>query len=224
MSNYTALREMHPRQYRRLFVIGELYRQQPTMYRAKKHSIEDRIVSIEQPHVRPIVRGKAGSAVEFGAKVAVSVVSDYTRIETMQWDSFNEAKTLQASAERYKACYGVYPEAILADKLYRNRENLSYCKAKGIRLSGPRLGRPPKENDPLVARLEKQDAAERNEVEGKFGIGKRKYGLDRIGAKRSETSQTVISLQFIVMNLERRLPVLFFLLFRCFKFRFVFVG
>ncbi|MHC5596709.1 MAG: hypothetical protein ACYTXC_12335 [Nostoc sp.] len=32
----------------------------------KKQSIDDRIVSLTQPHIRPIVRGKAGKAVEFG--------------------------------------------------------------------------------------------------------------------------------------------------------------
>ena len=29
------------------------------MYKKKSHQVEDRIVSIHQPHVRPIVRGKA---------------------------------------------------------------------------------------------------------------------------------------------------------------------
>ncbi|ARI83407.1 hypothetical protein BH695_4128 [Microcystis aeruginosa PCC 7806SL] len=30
------------------------------MYQNNKQSIEDRIVSLTQPHIRPIVRGKAG--------------------------------------------------------------------------------------------------------------------------------------------------------------------
>ncbi|MET3212192.1 UNVERIFIED_CONTAM: hypothetical protein ABIC26_005214 [Paenibacillus sp. PvR008] len=36
------------------------YRQQREMADQKKHSVADRMVSIEQPHVRPIVRGKPG--------------------------------------------------------------------------------------------------------------------------------------------------------------------
>ncbi|MCK9927464.1 IS5/IS1182 family transposase, partial [Frankia sp. Mgl5] len=58
--------------YRDLLVIHELYRQQLEMYSKRTHQIEDRIVSIHQPHVRPIVRGKAKARVEFGAKIAVS--------------------------------------------------------------------------------------------------------------------------------------------------------
>ena len=53
--------------------------------------------------------------------------------------------------------------------------------------------------------LERKDAAKRNEVEGKFGEGKRKYGLDRIRGKLPETSDSIIILQFIIMNLWRML-------------------
>lgn len=91
----TALTKLSHRQLRRLLVISELYRQQREMFEQRKHVIEDRIVSIDQPHVRPIVRGKAGASVEFGAKIAASLVSDYAHIESMNWDNFNEAKTLK---------------------------------------------------------------------------------------------------------------------------------
>lgn len=211
----TPLTHLSRRQYRRLLIIQELYRQQREMFDEKKHTIPDRIVSIHQPHVRPMVRGKAGSQVEFGAKIAASVVDGYSRIERMEWDNFNEAKTLQDSVESYKQRHGVYPEAILADKLYRNRENLRYCKERGIRLSGPRLGRPPKDGpSKAVLQQEREDASERNQIEGKFGEGKRRFGLGLIRARLANTSQTVIALQFLVMNLERRLRVLFFLIFR----------
>jgi hypothetical protein len=42
------------------------------MYQHRQHRIDDRIVSIAQPHVRPIVRGKTGTPVEFGAKINTS--------------------------------------------------------------------------------------------------------------------------------------------------------
>jgi len=64
------------------------------MYAGKHHRIEDRIVSLSQPHVRPIVRGKASSGVEFGAKIAVSKVNGCCRIETPSWDNFNEGTRL----------------------------------------------------------------------------------------------------------------------------------
>jgi hypothetical protein len=56
--------------------------------------------------------------------------------------------------------------------------------------------------------LERQDAAMRNVVEGKFGEGKRKYGLSRIVARLKETAECVIAMQFLVMNLERKLRIL----------------
>ena len=70
-------------EYRQLLVIQELYRQQDEMYRTKTHRADDRIVSISQPHVRPIVRGKAKAKVEFGAKVAISVVDGFALVEKL---------------------------------------------------------------------------------------------------------------------------------------------
>lgn len=199
------------RQQRHLETIRILEEQQTRMYKSKNHSVQDRIVSLHQPHVRPIVRGKAGAAVEFGAKVAISLENGYSRVEKLSWDAFNEATTLQESVERYKERNGCYPEVILADTIYRNRDNLKYCKKHKIRLSGPKLGRP--QSNALMVKAEKiiakQDARNRNAVEAKFGEGKRKYGLGRILAKLKETSETVIMLQFLVMNLEHKLRVLF---------------
>ncbi len=186
-----------------LGTIEELYRQQKYMYDRKIHSVPDRIVSISQPHVRPIVRGKAGSNVEFGAKVAISVVDGFAFMERLSWDNFNEGTTLKESAEKYRLRYGFYPESVHVDTIYRTRENIRYCKERGIRISGPRLGRPPKEPDPKVIQQARQDARDRNCVEGKFGEGKRRYGMGLIKAKLQETSETVIIMNLIVMNLAR---------------------
>src|SRR5699024_3692826 len=196
-------------EYRQLLVISELCRQQRTMYDQRAKRIDDRIVSISQPHVRPIVRGKAKAGTEFGAKVNVSLVQGFALMENLSWDNYNEGSTLQESAERYKTRFGHYPEAILADQIYRNRENRQFCKAKGIRLSGPALGRPSKEKAAMQRYQEKLDASERNAIEGKFGEGKRHYGMGLILTRLQQTSETIISIQLLVMNLERRLRLLF---------------
>jgi len=209
----TPLTALSRRQYRELLVIGELHRQQREMYRSRSHRVEDRIVSIAQPNVRPIVRGKAKANVEFGAKIAISVVEGYALMEKTSWDSFNEGTTLIESVERYKERFGYYPEAILADKIYRTRDNHRYCKEHGIRLSGPKLGRPPKQVERAQKKLERKDMSERNAVEGKFGEGKRVYGLGLIRTRLRQTSETVIALQLLVMNLEKRLRLLFWLIF-----------
>lgn len=206
-----------PREIEQMGVIRILYAQQQEMYDNKTHRINDRIVSIGQPWTRPIVRGKAKAPVEFGAKLEISVVNGFSTIEKISWDNFNESQGLIASVERYKAKYGYYPEAVLADQLYRNRKNLTYCNERGIRLSGPRLGRPPKdEKKPKThKKLTYQDSCERNEVEGKFGVAKRKFSLDCLKTKLKETSETIIGLTFFTMNLKSfyRSSLNFFVIF-----------
>ena len=199
-----------------LQTIRILYEQQHYMHTHRTHKVKDRIVSISQPHVRPIVRGKATADTEFGAKVAISVIDGYSFVEHLSWDAFNEGITLIESVESYRKRHGFYPEAVLADMIYRNRDNLRYCEKHNIRLSGPRLGRPPVDKviQKEQKRLERQDASERNTVEGKFGQAKRRYGMARIMAKLKETAESVICLQFLVMNLGRRLRVLFFIFLR----------
>lgn len=197
-------------QQEKLEMIRILYRQQNTMYQTNTHSISDRIVSLAQPHVRPIKRGKAGASTEFGAKVAVSVVDGFCFIDRLSWDNFNESSQLIGAVEQYKQTYGYYPEAVLADQLYRNNENRKFCKDYGIRLSGPKLGRPKKTPDLKEKETAYQDNVQRNEIESKFGIGKRKYSLDRILTKLKETSETEIAMIFLVMNLEHRLRLSFF--------------
>lgn len=202
---------LKPKQYKDFLVINEVYRQQLEMFEKKTSRIEDRIVSISQPHVRPIVRGKASAAVEFGAKLSVSVVGGFVYMEKLQWDAYNEGNTLIESIYRYKEKFGFYPEAVLADKIYKTRENREFCKQLGIRLSGPKLGRPFEDEKKETKHQARIDSGERNEVEGKFGTGKRKFTLSRITAKLKETSETVIMLNLLVMNLEKKLRLLLYL-------------
>ena len=70
----------------RLPVIRLLYSQQQEMYSTHSHRVENRIVSLSQPWIRPIVRGKQNAEVEFGAKVEMSDVNGYLRVEDLRWD------------------------------------------------------------------------------------------------------------------------------------------
>ena len=201
--------------YRSLLVVSEVYRQQQQMYTRKTHRISDRIVSITQPHVRPIVRGKAGKKVEFGAKISASSCNGYSTVERISWDAYNESEDLIAQAKRYRDRFGYYPTSIHADKIYRTRANRRWCKKRNIRLSGPPLGRPQKltEVNKLEVKLQKQlvrqDEVDRVDIEGRFGHTKRRYGLDRVMAKLTDTSECVVALVFLVMNLEKILRDLF---------------
>lgn len=194
--------ELTDRQKSRLETIRKVYEQQKTMYDAHSHSVPDRIVSLSQPWLRPIVRGKAKAAVEFGAKLDISVVNGWTRLEVLSFDAYNEANGLPEMLERYKDRTGHYPARVLADKIYRNRGNLAYCKERGIRLSGPALGRPKK--DVLPDKKQNYiDECERVEVERRFSLAKRKCGLGLITARLKETTCHCIAMSILVLNLRK---------------------
>lgn len=194
--------EFDDKQLERIEVIRKVYEQQNYMYCNNTHTVPDRIVSISQPYVRPIVRGKAKSPTEFGAKLDFSIENGFTRVERLSFDAYNESDVLIGAAERYNRRNGHYPERILADKIYRNRENLAFCKLHGIRLSGPALGRPKK--DPSAdKKVEYIDAVDRIEVERSFSLAKRSFGLGLITTKLESTSRSSIVLSVIAMNVDR---------------------
>lgn len=210
-----SLMLLSPRQYRKLLIIHEVYRQQQTMFVQRCHRIEGRIVSLSQPHIRPIVRGKAKAPTEFGAKVSAALIDGYVFLDQIGWENFNESTRLPTQIERYRKRFGYYPASVHADKIYRTRDNRTYCRQRGIRLSGPPLGRPPKVTDENRADLEaqkqvaRQDEIDRIAIEGKFGQGKRRFGLGRVMAKLATTSECAIAMTFLVMNLEKWLRSLF---------------
>ena len=190
------------KQQARLDTIHKVYEQQKIMYDHHTHSVPDRIVSLSQPWLRPIVRGKAKTTVEFGAKLDISVCDGWTRLEYFSFDAYNEAQNLVEMIERYRARTGRYPERVLADKIYRNRENLSYCASHNIRLSGPALGRPRK-NEERDKKQDYQDQSDRVEVERQFSLAKRKCGLGMIVTRLEETTCHCLAMSVLLLNLRK---------------------
>ena len=213
---------------RKYWIIQHLYAQQEAMHRLKCKRCDHRIVSIHQPHVRPIVRGKANKSVEFGAKLSVSLTtSGIASVDHISWDAFHEGGDLPAQVEIFKQRYGHYPQSVLGDTIYGTQENRRYLKGKGILLSGKPLGRPPKiteENQEEVKRLQKQrreDYRQRIPIEGKFGQGKNGYNLNYIRAKTARTSEAWINSIFLVMNLMVLLRAFIWLCTCCYKYGFL---
>ena len=181
----------------------KLYEQQAKMYSERSHCVENRIVSLSQPHICPIPRGKSNAKTEFGAKVAVSIVSGYMFSEHMSFDNFNEGILLETSIEGYKKKYGMLPLRILADTIYRNRHNRELCRKLNIKLSGLPLGRRNASKYRQQLKDFIADCSARNEVEGKIGIAKTRYGMGRIRAKLPETNKSSIVLSIMTMNLNK---------------------
>lgn len=218
--NSDKQQELSQRDIELLETITKVYEQQKWMYDNKKKSVPDRIVNIFQPWVRPMVRGKDKNKTEFGAKVDVSEVDGFCRVDRFSWDAFNEGGDVELLIENFRDLYGCYPKVFLGDGIYLNRKARMLLKEKGIEIYGKPLGRPPKIPRETSSQRyrNKKKAAQRNHVEGKFGQGKRGYGLNNVKARLKETSESWINAIFFVMNLTKLLQLVekhsgFFVLF-----------
>jgi len=195
LDSYTEI-PLSTKYYKNMLVIKTIYLQQKQMYDTHSHSCDNRIVSIHQPHIRPIVRGKAQAKVEFGAKINVSLVDGMSFLDELSWDAFNEGTHLIEYVENYKRRFGNYPAEVLADKIYCTRTNRKWLKENNIKLVAKPLGRPT-----ATASSERVSPGERNPIEGKFGQAKTAYGLNRIRARLKDTSQSMIASIILVLNL-----------------------
>ena len=183
-------------EYKYLLVIQTVYQQQKQMYDSRTHQVDYRIVSIHQPHVRPIVRGKSHSKVEFGSKIHLSMIDGLSFLDEVSWEAFNEGSHMMDYVENFKARFGCYPREVLADQIYCTRDNRRDLKQLGIKLIAKSLGRPPAVSNHIRP-------GERNPIEGKFGQAKTAYGLDRIRARLKETSESMIACIVLVLNLVK---------------------
>ena len=132
----------------------------------------------------------------------------FARLERLSFDAYNEADVLISAIERYRKRTGRYPERVLVDQIYRNRNNRAFCKSKGIRISGPALGRPAlgrpkKEPTPEERKTAYSDNTDRIEVERGFSLAKRCCGLGLIRTKLDTTTRCSIALSLLVLNLEK---------------------
>ncbi len=156
---------------RDFWVIQTVNDQQREMYSNKSFRCDNRIVSISQPYVRPIVRGKAGKKVEFGTKIGLVELDGFAKAETLSWDAYNESADLIPHIESYKELYGHYPELALVDKIYGTNKNRAWCKERGIRMTVA-----PKGKKPILSQYQKRKSKteynQRNLVEGKIGQAK----------------------------------------------------
>ena len=150
----------------------------------------------------------------------MSADNSFAFLHRISWDPYNEGEGLIPQVKKYKHEHGCYPERICADRIYITIKNRNFCTRNNIRLSGKRLGRPPK--DPEINAVHNQqpsaDQRRRNEVEGVFGSGKRKYSLRLIMARLTKGVETSISMGFLVICAEkilRPLRLFFVTIFAC---------
>ena len=189
--------------YKCLQAAFKMYEQQKMMFEQNVRRCAHRIISIYQPHLRPIVRGKAKAKIEFGAKVGASIVNGYTYVDHLSWDAYNESSDLVTQMELYKKRFGMLPREIQANKLYLGKENRKHIKSRHINCYNRPLGRPPREENDTHAEDKKRAIGERNEIEGSFGTTKRVYRANDIRAKLNDTADTWIEACFFAKNIMK---------------------
>ncbi len=195
---------LQPHEQRFLRATFDMYAQQSEMFNEKKHQCKDRIVSIFQPHVRPIVRGKSKAPTEFGAKIGAAVYEGYTFIDHHSWDAYNESTDLSLQIRLFQERFGYLPATILADKIYMNHSNRKLLEGYEIKTYCKPLGRPPKQpGSPECLRKMDKAIGERNEVECSFGTGKRIYRANNIRAKLPETAECWTGMCYFVKNVMK---------------------
>ena len=173
-----------------LDIITKMYRQQKNHFQSRdcRESIPDRIVSINKPYVRPIVRGKEVKSVEFGAKVNNILVDGISFIEKLSYNAFNEGTRLIHCIKMHKRLFGVDVKKIGGDTGYAGTENRDFCKENGIQTSFVKRGRPFSEEKKEKDLVRKELARVRaTAMEGSFGTQKEHYDLKRVKARTKKT-------------------------------------
>ena len=185
-----------------------MYEQQKMMLEQNVRSCADRIISIYQSHLRPIVRGKTKARGELGAKIGGSIVNVYTYVDHLSWYAYNESSDLAMQIELYRKRFGMLPREVQVDKIYLGKANRQYLKDNNIECYNRPLGRPLKEDSDRHAEEKRRALCERNEIEATFGTSKRVYR-----AKLDNTADTRIGTCFFAKNVTKFLRGLLCLVF-----------
>ena len=187
---YAPVIHLSAEQDKRIMAIKEVHRQQTDHFNKKE--VKHRIVSIDRPYIRPIVRGKENKRVEFGAKVNNIQVDGISFIEHHSFEAFNEGTRLKQCVEYQESLTGVKVTRIGMDTIYANNENRKYCTERGITTNFVRKGPKPKDEQADISTARRIIGNLRATVmEGSFGNQKLHFGVGRIAA-RNRHSETLL--------------------------------
>ena len=184
----------------RLETVKRVYEQQRELWRTKARSVKGRIVSLHMPHIRPIIRGKAGRDVEFGVKALLSWVDGYCFLDRLAFEAYNEGEHLAGSLEKYKDRFGGYPASSTGDGIFGSRGNREHLKEIKVRGGFKALGRGAaiKENRAWYRERQKKRSSR---MEGIIGLGKNRFGLDRVRYRMVGGEEMWARLGLMAMNL-----------------------
>ena len=173
-------------------VIELIYEQQSTMFKKGLKKIKDRIVSIDKPYIRPIVRGKENKPIEFGAKVNKIQIDGISFIEHLSFDAFNEGTRLIETIFFAQKLTRKKVKILGADAIYATNKNRKFVTKHGIKTDFKPKGRRSKhrKHQDQLARMITKERASR--LEGSFGTDKEHFLLKRNLARTKETEILMI--------------------------------
>ena len=177
------------RENQTIAVITTVYRQQHNHFWSgdARESIPNRIVSVNKPYVRPIVRGKEAKNVEFGAKCNNILVDGLSFIEKLSFNAFNEGTRLPHCIKMHKRLFGVDVKKIGGDTSYAGNTNRELCTSNGIHTSFVQKGKRAKEKREKDFVREDLARVRATTMEGSFGTQKEHYSMRRIKARMKMT-------------------------------------
>lgn len=159
-------------------IIYNVLEQQEELFRSG--NVSNRIVSIDKPYIRPIVRGKESKSVEFGAKVNAIQVGGFNFIEHLNFNAFHEGIRVPECITLHKMLFNIKPRFFAGDAIYATNKNRTFCKENHISTNFVPKGRRPK-NDKEKKKLRRELNIIRSTVlEGSFGTEKEHYSLRKI--------------------------------------------
>ena len=184
----------------RLNTITTVYEQQRMKVYGEVDKIKDRIVSLNKPYIRPIVRGKETKAVEFGAKVNKLQVDGISFIEHFSYDAFNEGTRLASGVSLHRTLFGKCT-LHASDKIYATNANRTYCKQENIVTNFIPKGKQKEahieQGKTMRAVLDKERGTR---LEGSFGNEKNHYLLQRVNARNAITEKCWIFFGIFTAN------------------------
>lgn len=174
-------------------ILQEVLRQQEEMLLKGTKNVKDRIVSIHEADIRPIVRGKAGKRVEFGKKLAVMVIGQKLICPTKcEYDAYADQGCVKEDIERYEKIVGKKPGEYSYDRGGHSPGNHEYLERSGIVDGIGYMGKsPPKQHSSIPRTTAKRMYGQRQSTEMRIGVLKTRWGCNRIPYKSANTEVRV---------------------------------
>jgi hypothetical protein len=181
-----------------LTAASNIIEQQKNIY--KRLPVKERIVSVHQPHLRPMVRGKYPVEVEFGPKILLNLKNNFLFLEHLCFNNTSDSQLLSNSLNGYQERFGNTPTQLAADRGFWSKDN--YRLAKDLKIKKIAIENKGKSSylkgKPFRERLRRL----RCSIEAKISLGKRKYGLDRIRYTMPQGEEMWVRLGLMAMNLK----------------------